>query len=264
VFAGSEPGFGTERSRLASLPEKIEHGSAGVYSDGAEPRVRCEELRKEAAIPIAEDEGMFAVEEVREEVVAAALEGSAEREVFESAVGAGDAVEVGLGRIHGYWLNGSGWRVRSCCARCPSQNRDMGYPDFRKCRDSSVTDFRQVHSSVGGRTFVVAGFVSDEILVSRSYLRNGISRIGDKRARSATARSVSGWMRWWLSSSMSRLMALKELAIARGQTPMWRVIEKTVRVAPETATIAARVLRWRVLRRVVQCAAVRGCGCSQA
>src|SRR6185312_7283962 len=104
---------------FAALAEELEHGGAGVYGDSLEARVYRQERGGEAAVPIPEDEGLFAVEEEREEVGAAALEGAAESEVFEPAIGFGDEVEVGLAGLHGCWLEWYWVDGVSCFARCP-------------------------------------------------------------------------------------------------------------------------------------------------
>ena len=57
----------------------------------------CEEADEEAAIAIAENEGLVAEGEIVEEVGAGALEERAEGEVFGEAVDAGYGVEVGGG-----------------------------------------------------------------------------------------------------------------------------------------------------------------------
>jgi hypothetical protein len=79
------------------LIEEGEHGGAEVYSVGVEGGILREEAGGETAVTVAEDEGVGARCELREEVKAAALEGAAEGEVLEPAVGASDAVEVGWG-----------------------------------------------------------------------------------------------------------------------------------------------------------------------
>ena len=59
-----------------------------------------EELGEEAAISVAEDECVTAIEELWEEVEAAVFECFAEGEVFEPTIGAGYLVEVGWGGPH--------------------------------------------------------------------------------------------------------------------------------------------------------------------
>ena len=61
-----------------------------------------QELGEEAAVAVAEDEGLVAGWELREEVGAGALEEGAEGEVFGVAVDAGDGIEVG--RCGMVWL----------------------------------------------------------------------------------------------------------------------------------------------------------------
>ena len=78
-----------------ALTEKVEHGGAEVDGVGVELRAAREKLGEKAPVPITEQEGSASLEEAREEVEATALEEGAEGEVFEPAVGAGDAVEVG-------------------------------------------------------------------------------------------------------------------------------------------------------------------------
>jgi len=85
------------RGGMRALTEEVEHGGAEIDGVGVELRVAGEELGEEAAVPITEQEGSAGLEEAREEVEATALEEGAEGEVFEPAVGAGDAVEVGWG-----------------------------------------------------------------------------------------------------------------------------------------------------------------------
>ena len=76
--------------------EEVEHGAAGVYGFGTEVGVGGQELREEAAVAVAEDEGSLLVLQGVEVVGSAALQGWAEGEVFEPAVGAGYGVEVCL------------------------------------------------------------------------------------------------------------------------------------------------------------------------
>jgi hypothetical protein len=60
-------------------------------------------LCEEAAVSVTKDEGAAAglmVEELREVVAAGVFEGSAEGEIFEPAIGAGDRIEVGFGSAH--------------------------------------------------------------------------------------------------------------------------------------------------------------------
>jgi hypothetical protein len=80
---------------VAALVKELEHGGAGVDCVCVEVGVGGEEAGEEATVAVAEDQGAAAVEETGEEVVAGAFEGSGEGEVFEPAVGAGDAIEVG-------------------------------------------------------------------------------------------------------------------------------------------------------------------------
>jgi hypothetical protein len=82
---------------FAAAAEELEHDGAGVDGVGVEMRVLREELREEAAVSVAEDEGTLLLEEVREVVEAAAFEGSAKGEVFEPAIGASYGVEVYFG-----------------------------------------------------------------------------------------------------------------------------------------------------------------------
>ena len=102
---GVKAGCGDRRQdwaeRRCSAAKKFEHDGAGVDRVGFDGGVLSEQACEEAAIAVAEDECVAAVRELREEVEAAALEGSAEGEVFEPAVGASDAVEVGGGGHQG-------------------------------------------------------------------------------------------------------------------------------------------------------------------
>jgi hypothetical protein len=59
------------------------------------PGVVFEELGAEAAVSVAEDECVTALEELWKEVEAAVVERLAEGEVFEPTIGAGYLVEVG-------------------------------------------------------------------------------------------------------------------------------------------------------------------------
>ena len=82
--------------RLAAVAEEAEHGGAGVDGVGLKMRVLREELREETTISVAENEGFLLLEEAGQVVEAAVLEGSAECEVFEPAIGASYEVEVGF------------------------------------------------------------------------------------------------------------------------------------------------------------------------
>lgn len=88
---------------VAARYEEGEHGGAEVDGVGVERWVAGEEAGEEAAVAVAEYEGLASVEEMGEEVLAAVLEGTAEGEVLEPAIGAGDAVEIGWGKAAGWW-----------------------------------------------------------------------------------------------------------------------------------------------------------------
>jgi hypothetical protein len=96
-LVGVESGGGVGCGCLAAAAEEFEHGFAEVYRVGVEVGVCYEELGQKAAVSVAEDEGLPLVKEAGKIVDAAALEGWAEGEVFEPAVGTGYQVEVGFG-----------------------------------------------------------------------------------------------------------------------------------------------------------------------
>jgi hypothetical protein len=84
----------------------VEHGGAGVYGVGLKVGIGGHESGEEAAVSVAEDEGLLLLEETREEVQTATLKGATQGEVLEPAVGAGYEIEVGrwLGRARRvYW-----------------------------------------------------------------------------------------------------------------------------------------------------------------
>jgi hypothetical protein len=93
----SQAGGDVEGGCFAAAAEEFEHSGAGVDGVGLEAWVLCEELSEEATVSVAEDEGSLLLEESGEVVDAAALEGSAEGEVFEPAIRAGYMVEVDFG-----------------------------------------------------------------------------------------------------------------------------------------------------------------------
>jgi hypothetical protein len=100
---GVEAGVDVWCGFFAVLAEELEHGGAGVDCVDFEMRVSFEELSKEAAVSIAQDEGsadLAVMRELREIVIAAVFEGFAESEIFEPAIGFGDEVEVGFSAIH--------------------------------------------------------------------------------------------------------------------------------------------------------------------
>jgi hypothetical protein len=78
---------------LAAPLEELKHVGAGVDCVDVELGVGAEELGEEAAVSVAEDEGVFVMEESWDEVSSAALQGGAQGEVFEPAIGAGYQVE---------------------------------------------------------------------------------------------------------------------------------------------------------------------------
>lgn len=85
-LVGLEAGECTARS----TPEKVEHGGAEVDGVGLEMAVAGQEGCEKAAVSVAEDESLAGCEEAWKKVKAAAVKGSAEGEVFEPAVWAGD------------------------------------------------------------------------------------------------------------------------------------------------------------------------------
>lgn len=78
---------------VTALGEELEHAGAGVDGEGVEVGVGAQEGMEEAAVAVAEDEGVAGGEEIGEEVLAGAAEERTKGEEFEDAVGAGDAVE---------------------------------------------------------------------------------------------------------------------------------------------------------------------------
>jgi hypothetical protein len=98
----------------------LEHGGADVDGECAAVRVAKEKLLEEAAVAVAEDEGVVAWGESGEEVGAGALEEGAEGQVFGVAVDAGYGVEVGgwglRHRVRGRRRSGVR-RTRSAAAR---------------------------------------------------------------------------------------------------------------------------------------------------
>ena len=105
-FMDSDPVFGVESSD-ASVKE-AEHGGALVNDVGVQGGVSGEEVDEKAAISVAENEGAAGGGELGKAEEAAMFEHGAEGEVFEPAIGASDAVEVG-GRGAG-WADG--WHQR--------------------------------------------------------------------------------------------------------------------------------------------------------
>ena len=79
----------------AAAAKEVEHGGAGVYGGGLEIGLLGEETGEEAAVSVAEEEGLMAGRELREEVGARSLQEGAEGEIFGEAVDAGHGVEVG-------------------------------------------------------------------------------------------------------------------------------------------------------------------------
>ena len=118
----------------------------------------CEEADEEAAIAIAENEGLVAEGEIVEEVGAGALEEGAEGEVFGEAVDAGDAVEVRLGGVVG--------------------RRQVRIQGFLHC------------ATLRSRLRGLGGLRSR--LLATTYRRNGRKRRGVRRTRSAMARRLMG------------------------------------------------------------------------
>jgi len=86
--------------RFATLAQQVEHRGAGVYGLGMEMGICSDKLSEETAVSISEDQGASRVEEPREIVEAAVLQGPAESKVFEPAIGPRYKVEVGPVRSH--------------------------------------------------------------------------------------------------------------------------------------------------------------------
>ncbi len=85
-WVGCEAARGGGSCGLATLAEEVEHGGAEIDGIGVEVRVAGEQIREKSAVPVAEYESAAGIEELREEVQAAAMEGGAEGEVFEPAI----------------------------------------------------------------------------------------------------------------------------------------------------------------------------------
>lgn len=83
--------------------EAGEHSGAGVDGQSVAGGIAEKELGEEAAVPIAEGEGVVRIFEFAEECGAGALEQRTEGEVFGGAVDGGYAVEVGL---RWFWWGG--------------------------------------------------------------------------------------------------------------------------------------------------------------
>jgi hypothetical protein len=83
------------------LLEGLEHGGAKVYGVDADLRIGAQEGGGEAAIAVAEDEGIaerrVELAEVGQEVGSGLLQEGAEGEVFHPAIGPGEGIEVGWG-----------------------------------------------------------------------------------------------------------------------------------------------------------------------
>jgi hypothetical protein len=92
-----QAGYDVAVDCFAAAAKELEHDGAGVDGFGVKVRVLREELREEATVSVAEDEGSFLLEQGGEVVEAAAFEGSAEGEVFEPAIGASYGVEFYFG-----------------------------------------------------------------------------------------------------------------------------------------------------------------------
>jgi hypothetical protein len=103
-----------------SFAQELEHGGADVDCVGAEMLVLLEELGEEAAVAIAKDQCVVAVDELWEIVIAAMFQRWTECEVFKPSIRAGYQVEVWVGGAH-WWRKGrrrSGVvRARSAAAR---------------------------------------------------------------------------------------------------------------------------------------------------
>ena len=100
VVVGAETSSGVGSCCFATLALEFEHGGAGIDDVGVEMRIVLEELGEETAVSVTQDQGVAAIEEIREVVIAAVFEGTAEREVFEPAIRFSDGVEVGFSSDH--------------------------------------------------------------------------------------------------------------------------------------------------------------------
>jgi hypothetical protein len=90
-----EASGGVGGTGFASSAKELEHGGAAVYGVGLEMGIGGHQGGEEAAVSVAENQCVATVKQLREVVGAAAFEGCAEGKVFEPAIGAGYAVEVG-------------------------------------------------------------------------------------------------------------------------------------------------------------------------
>jgi hypothetical protein len=121
---GAQAMSGVGDGRFAALTEELEHGGAGVDREDMDVRVGGEERGSEAAVSVAEDQRVAAVAEFGQIVETSYLEGGAEGQVFEPAVGFCDEIEVRFGLVH-RWRNGSR-RIGVVRARSAAARRVMG------------------------------------------------------------------------------------------------------------------------------------------
>jgi hypothetical protein len=80
---------------FAAVAKQLEHGGAAVDGVGCQSRILRKQSGQKTAVAIAQDKRAVAAGELRQEMEPAAFENAAERQVFEPAVGARDAIEIG-------------------------------------------------------------------------------------------------------------------------------------------------------------------------
>jgi len=166
---------------LAAAAEEVEHGGAGVDGEGVEVGLAGEELGEESAVAVAEDEGVVAWRELREEVGAGALEEGAEGEVFSPAVEAGDVVEVRLFHLAKGRRRRGVRRTRSAVAR-----RWMGERRWRRAwRRRSAAELRA--QARAGRVVAGVWCVRAAVVAERMRVRVAMG------ARWAVAQRVVRW-----------------------------------------------------------------------
>ena len=114
---------GGGRGRLHAAPAKqVEHRGAGVDGGGVQRGVLLHQSSEEAAVAIAQDEGVRAALELRKEVEADVLQQSTQREVLRPAIEACDTVEVGRRRHRKTAL-----AVEDEEDRCKEQGREQSH-----------------------------------------------------------------------------------------------------------------------------------------
>ena len=108
--------------------EKREHGMAGVDDIRSQGGIGGQQTGQKASVAISQQEGVAGAGEMGELGIAAAGEPGPKTDVFEPPIGAGDAIEVGIGSTHrakGNRANGVSRAASAAMRRCRGESWEL-------------------------------------------------------------------------------------------------------------------------------------------